>query len=152
MEEKCRCGNISRKVPCFERTGTELDCDDSCAIQFRNRQLADALGLDYKAHQAASGSHEYSDDLLDLYLVDADWGDSIEAKILEFMCTLSKRELRLPAMNSQKRMFVHLLAEEFGLQSHSVDSEPNRSVVVLKASSSAVPAARLRKYYVRRLK
>ncbi|ANB14156.1 Fap1p [Sugiyamaella lignohabitans] len=157
--DKCTCGNLTRQRKCTGQSLEEITanpspsigpikCDESCAIVERNKKMAEALGLDYQAKLASSAQHKYNDDLLDLYYVDPDWSDTIEANLTEFLAMQPPtKELRLPPMNPQRRMFVHLLCEEFQLQSHSIDSGQNRSVVVLRTHNAITPAAPLRKYY-----
>jgi transcriptional repressor NF-X1 len=143
---ECACGNHSRPERCKGKAEKEiLKCDESCAIKERNRRLAEALQIDLE--KRGEGEHKYNDNLLDLYQTDPSWSDEIEQAFIQFGSEIDKKELRFPAMNSQRRMFVHLLAEEFQLPTYSLDSEPNRSVVVMRSSAYSIPAARLRKYY-----
>lgn len=141
---KCVCGNLSKTDKCTGKAENEvLKCNESCAIKERNRKLAEALQIDLGKQE----DHSYNDNLLDLYQMDPNWGDDIEQMLLEFVSETDKKELKFPPMNSQRRMYIHLLAEEFHLPTYSLDSEPKRNVVVMKDASCKIPAARLRKYF-----
>jgi hypothetical protein len=42
----CPCKRISKRVPCYFRSSSEsILCDDVCAIQKRNKALAQALNI-----------------------------------------------------------------------------------------------------------
>ena len=159
----CSCGNLARRIQCHRITTSsnsefekqddgsyKLKCDESCAILERNNRLAAALEID--PSQRRDLNHDYNDDLLDLYHTEPSWGDSIENQIIDYvkssqMIGSKKTILKFAPMNKMKRMFIHLLAEEFGLTSQSQDSEPNRNVVILDGDKATTPNARLRKYY-----
>lgn len=145
----CPCGHRRRQRKCHEKLGT-LECDDSCAVHLRNKLLAQALGVDVSVDRTVrpgAAEFAFNDDLLDLYYADRQWATATENQILEFMKSTendsSPSSLRLPPMSSQRRMFAHLYAEECQLQSFSEDSGPNRSVVLLRTPTSAIPPARL---------
>lgn len=139
---KCDCGNLTKSIKCPGGPVESLKCDESCAIAERNRKLAEALGIDQKGHDEAK-IHDYNENLIDLYCTDKDFGDMIESQFIDFMRSPAKA-LKFPPMKSVKRMFIHMLAEEYKFNSYSQDAEPRRNVVVLKAVSSEVPTGRLR--------
>lgn len=131
---QCKCGNVTKTKQCTGRpTSLLLECNESCAVLERNRQIAAAFGMD-PATAGTTGSvtsDMYSDDIIDLYLSNPAWCRSIE-RALQEMYTHKLRVKRFPPMRSSyERMFVHLLAQEgFNFKSESQDVDPHRSVVV----------------------
>ncbi|KAF5098632.1 hypothetical protein D0Z00_001975 [Geotrichum galactomycetum] len=131
---QCKCGNVTKTKQCTGRpTSLLLECNDSCVVLERNRQLAAAFGMDPATTGTAGPvtSDMYSDNIIDLYLSNPAWCRSIE-RALQEMYTNKLRVKRFPPMRSSyERMFVHLLAQEgFNFKSESQDVDPHRSVVV----------------------
>lgn len=74
----------------------------------------------------------YSEDTLAAYQRDPKWAQVIEQKMRSFCEALEQKRLQFAPMKAGMRLFVHALAEDWGLQSESQDPEPYRSVVVRK--------------------
>lgn len=144
--DRCPCGHRRRQRKCQEKL-EPFECDESCTLHLRNKLLAQALGVDVSIDRSPAARFSFNDDLLDLYYADPQWSSAVESQILGYLKkpdeSPTTSSLRLPPMNSQRRMFVHLYAEECQLQSYSEDTGPNRSVVLMKTIRSAAPPARL---------
>ncbi|OJD32367.1 nf-x1 type zinc finger [Diplodia corticola] len=107
-----------------------LKCDDECARLERNRKLALALNVDSEAHK--DDHIPYSAETLSLYQQNVQWAQTQEREFRVFATSTEEKRLRFKPMSSQQRAFVHALAEDFGLDSESMDPEPHRHVVVYK--------------------
>ena len=113
----------------------QLKCDDMCAHVERNRQLAEALDVRDADFNPEPGPPRYSDLLKNSAKTDPTLVKEIYEKLSKLVMEskqskLSFKNLNFPPMNSENRHIIHDLAEHFGLKTHAVDREPNRSVVV----------------------
>ena len=109
---------------------TTLKCDDECLRLQRNRRLADALNIDPDTH---TDDHiPYSDTTLRLFKEDPTWAQTQEREFRIFAAAAEEKRLRFKPMPSNKRAFLHGLAEDFGLDSESQDPEPHRHVCIFK--------------------
>ena len=127
VEARC---NASRHDP--EGNGKrELKCDDECARLERNRKLALALNIDQSTH---TDDHiPYSEDSLNMYQeLGAQWAQHQEREFRVFAEANEEKRLRFKPMPSTQRAFLHSLAEDFGLDSESMDPEPHRHVALYK--------------------
>ena len=107
-----------------------LKCDDECLRLQRNRQLAEALNIDPETH---TDSHiPYSGTTLKLFQEDVVWAQIQEREFRVFAAAPQEKRLRFSPMPSNKRAFLHALAEDFGFDSESEDPEPHRHVCVFK--------------------
>ncbi|KAL1640320.1 FKBP12-associated protein [Diplodia intermedia] len=107
-----------------------LKCDDECARLERNRKLALALNVDPEAH---TDDHiPYSAETLSLYQQNVQWAQTQEREFRVLATSPEEKRLRFKPMPSQQRAFIHALAEDFGLDSESMDPEPHRHVVIYK--------------------
>ncbi|CAB4032503.1 transcriptional repressor NF-X1-like, partial [Paramuricea clavata] len=124
---------------------SQLDCDDECARQQRNRALAEALGISrpdtpevvqyphfVEEHGRANMKFVYFvEDALD-YLV------KNVAKVQSQQLSHS-----FAPMNNKSRRFIHELATMYGCTSISYDQEPNRNSVVTANKDSRCPRVKL---------
>lgn len=136
MVVQCPCGNYKKEFKCLTSTSNptpsrpELRCDEECERLDRNRRLAAALNIDPASH---TNDHvPFSDNTLKLYKQFPSWGDSQERHFRVFAANPDEVRLRYEPMRNESRQFLHLLAEDFGLESKSEDYGSNRSVVVWK--------------------
>lgn len=110
----------------------------------RNRKLALALDIDPDTH---SNDHiPYSTETLNiLQTVDQKWATDQEREFRVFASDENERRIRFKPMPAAQRSFIHALAEDFGLDSESMDPEPHRHVAVLKTPRFvAAPSKTLR--------
>ena len=108
----------------------ELRCDDECLRLERNRRLAAALNIDPSSH--ANDHVPYSDATLRLFKENLAWAESQEREFRVFSKSPSEIRMRYKPMSAACRQFLHLLAEDYGLESRSEDIEPHRYVIVFK--------------------
>ena len=129
LKVEARC-NASKHDP--EGNGKkELKCDDECARLERNRKLALALNIDQSTH---TDDHvPYSQDTLNLYQENGtQWAQQQEREFRVFSSAEEEKRLRFKPMSSLQRAFIHALAEDFGLDSESMDPEPYRHIALYK--------------------
>ncbi|KAL9096012.1 MAG: hypothetical protein Q9165_001534 [Trypethelium subeluteriae] len=127
VEARC---NASRLDP--EGNGKkELKCDDECARLERNRKLALALNIDQNTH---TDDHvPYSEETLKLYQeLGPQWAQQQEREFRVFAAADDEKRLRSKPMSSLQRRFIHVLAEDFRIDSESMDPEPYRHVFLYK--------------------
>ncbi|RGP62877.1 hypothetical protein FLONG3_10099 [Fusarium longipes] len=136
MTVKCACGNHKKEFKCLASTSNatpnrpEVRCDEECERLDRNRRLAAALNIDPATH---TNDHvPFSDDTLKLYKQFPKWGDEQESQFRVFAANKDEVRLRYEPMKNISRQFLHLLAEDFGLESKSEDHDIHRSVLVWK--------------------
>ncbi|KAF2221825.1 hypothetical protein BDZ85DRAFT_274744 [Elsinoe ampelina] len=109
-----------------------LQCNEECARQQRNARLAAALHIDPSSHIEGGDHIPYSDETLDLYSASPSFAQSQEREFRVFAQDEGEKRMRFKPMKAQERAFLHALAEDFGLDSESLDPEPHRHVVLLK--------------------
>ncbi|OAA42560.1 NF-X1 type zinc finger family protein [Metarhizium rileyi] len=134
----CPCGIRSQEVKCLASSSNptpariEIKCDDECLRLERNRRLAAALNIDPASHQ--NDHIPYSDATLRLFKENTSWAESQEREFRVFAKSPHEVRLRYKPMNATYRQFLHVLAEDYGLESRSEDVEPYRYVVVFKGT------------------
>ncbi|KAI4248315.1 MAG: hypothetical protein L6R42_009304 [Xanthoria sp. 1 TBL-2021] len=111
-------------------TKKSLSCDDECARLERNRKLALALNIDPAAHQ--DDHVPYSTETLHMFRESPKWSQAQEREFRVFAADEAEKRLRFKPMPSHQRSFLHSLADDFGLDSESMDPEPHRHVAVFK--------------------
>lgn len=132
----CSCQHNKQEAKCLATKDNEgnlkksLKCDDECARLERNRKLALALNVDPEAHK--DDHIPYSAETLSLYQQNVQWAQTQEREFRVLATSPEEKRLRFKPMPSQQRAFIHALAEDFGLDSESMDPEPHRHVVVYK--------------------
>lgn len=107
-----------------------LACDDECARLERNRKLALALNIDPDAHK--DDHIPYSADTLKMFQENVKWAQVQEREFRVFGNDEHEKRLRFKPMQPHQRAFLHALAEDYGLDSESMDPEPHRHVAIFK--------------------
>ncbi|OAA74027.1 Single-stranded nucleic acid binding R3H [Cordyceps fumosorosea ARSEF 2679] len=135
-EIACPCGIRKQEVRCLasstntEPARPELKCDDECLRQERNRRLAAALNIDPATH---TNDHiPYSEETLALFEETPTWCETQEREFRVFSQSPTEIRIRYKPMPNNQRRFLHVLAEDYGLESRSEDNEPFRYVLVYK--------------------
>lgn len=132
----CPCGQRKKEVKC--QTSEEnpspsharLECDDECLRLERNRRLAEALKIDPASE--LTDHIPYSETTLKLFRELSSWAEDKEREFRVFAQTNTEVRMRFAPMPPTKRQFLHVLAEDFRLESHSEDWEAHRHVVISK--------------------
>ncbi|CAN9506402.1 unnamed protein product [Ophioblennius macclurei] len=129
---------------------TRLECDQECATLERNRRLAEALQIEPSSDPFNMRSTSvYSDSLKDDARKDLRFVTEVEEKIKSLVELANKgkqpkRSHCFPPMNREHRKIIHELAEVYGVESVSYDSEPKRNVVITaNKGKSACPNSTL---------
>ncbi|KAM9501093.1 transcriptional repressor NF-X1 isoform 1-T1 [Clarias gariepinus] len=128
-----------------------LECDQECATLERNRRLAEALQVDptVDPFNTKSTTCKYSDTLKEDARKDFKFVSEVEEEIKNLVELANKgkqpkKSHCFPPMKRDQRRIVHELAEVYGLESVSFDSEPKRNVVVTAVrGKSACPTSTL---------
>ncbi|KAL7800513.1 hypothetical protein V8C43DRAFT_209088 [Trichoderma afarasin] len=134
----CPCGLRKQDVKCLASSSNptpsrpELKCDDECLRLERNRRLAAALNIDPASH--ANDHVPYSDTTLRLFKENLSWAETQEREFRVFSKSPNEQRLRYKPMPNHQRQFLHVLAQDYGLESKSEDLEPYRYVVVWKGA------------------
>uniref|UniRef100_A0A7N8WUA4 Transcriptional repressor NF-X1 n=1 Tax=Mastacembelus armatus TaxID=205130 RepID=A0A7N8WUA4_9TELE len=115
---------------------TRLECDQECATVERNKRLAEALKIDLSSDPFNVRSPStYSDSLKEDARKDLKFFKEIEDVVKNLVELVNKgkqpkRSHCFPPMNREHRKIIHELAEVYGVESVSYDSEPKRNVVI----------------------
>ncbi|KAF2212797.1 hypothetical protein CERZMDRAFT_41034 [Cercospora zeae-maydis SCOH1-5] len=134
----CECQAQKQEVKCSASSTSEgntlksLPCNEECARLERNRRLAVALNIDQSTHVEGGDHIPYSTDTLNLFAAHPKWCQIQEREFRVFATSPDEKRLRFKPMQAQQRSFIHSLAEDFGLDSESVDPEPHRHVMIWK--------------------
>ncbi|QLI73542.1 uncharacterized protein G6M90_00g103250 [Metarhizium brunneum] len=134
----CPCGVRTQEVKCLASSSNatpsriEIKCDDECLRLERNRRLAAALNIDPTSHQ--NDHIPYSDTTLRLFKENTSWAETQEREFRVFARSPNEVRLRYKPMSTTYRQFLHVLAEDYGLESRSEDIEPYRYVIVFKGT------------------
>ena len=115
-------GNLTKSLP----------CNEECARLERNRKLALALNIDQEAHVEGGDHVPFSNETLNLYAAHPTWATNQEREFRVFAAADDEKRLRFKPMTSTQRAFIHHLAEDFGMDSESMDPEPHRHVAIFK--------------------
>ncbi|EMC91414.1 hypothetical protein BAUCODRAFT_143812 [Baudoinia panamericana UAMH 10762] len=149
QKQEVRCGASKSSDGNINKT---LPCNEDCAKMERNRKLALALNIDQSTHVEGGDHVPYSVETLSLFAQKPKWGQTQEREFRVFATSSDEKRLRFKPMKSQERAFIHALAEDFGLDSESMDPEPHRHVMVWKTprfvsapSKTLAEALRIRK-------
>lgn len=133
----CSCQRIKQEIKCVAtkttpgNTSKTLTCDEECLRLERNRKLQLALNIDPTTH---TDDHvPYSPATLAAYRsLDLTWIVSQENALRTFAADPDAKRYRFKPMKRNQRAFIHLLAEDFGFDSESMDPEPHRHVALFK--------------------
>lgn len=111
-------------------TNKSLSCDEDCARLQRNAKLAQALNI---PSDHLDDHIPYSNVTLDMFRDHSKWCQTQEREFRVFAADTEEKRLRFKPMDRSKRAFLHSLAEDFGLDSESMDPEPHRHVTIFKS-------------------
>lgn len=134
----CPCQSQKQEMKCgasktSEGNGSKtLPCNDECARLERNRKLALALNISQSTHVSGGDHIPYASETLNLFAENVQWGQTQEREFRVFADAADEKRLRFKPMRSQQRAFIHALADDFGLDSESMDPEPHRHVMIWK--------------------
>ncbi|KAI9753947.1 MAG: FKBP12-associated protein [Lichina confinis] len=132
----CACQHRKKETRCNAHRGSKgsqtevLCCDEECGRLERNRKLAVALNIDQETH--VDDHIPYSRATMDYYVSNTTWVHAQERALRDFAADENEKRVRFKPMPAHQRGFLHSLAEDFGLDSESLDPEPHRHVVLLK--------------------
>ncbi|TKS87610.1 Transcriptional repressor NF-X1 [Collichthys lucidus] len=127
-----------------EMKQTRLECDQECATLERNRRLAEALQIDSSSDPFnVRSTSVYSDSLKEDARKDLKFVTEVEEEIKNLVELANKgkqpkRSHCFPPMNREHRKIIHDLAEVYGVESVSYDSEPKRNVVITAQRGKSV--------------
>jgi len=132
----CECQNKKQEIKCLATKSGEinaerrtLSCDDECLRLQRNHKLAVALNI---SHDHVDDHIPYSSTTLDMFKDNVKWCQTQEREFRVFAADDTEKRLRFKPMPANLRAFLHSLAEDFGLDSESMDPEPHRHVAIFK--------------------
>jgi transcriptional repressor NF-X1 len=133
----CTCQRIKQESKCNAtkatpgNTAKTLSCDDECLRLERNRKLQLALKIDPATH---SDDHiPYKENTIEAYVAaDHTWALAQEKAFRTFAVDPDQKRLRFKPMKNHQRAFLHMLAEDYGFDSESMDMEPHRHVALFK--------------------
>jgi transcriptional repressor NF-X1 len=134
----CACQAQKQEIKCGASKSTEgnggkvLPCNDECARLERNRRLAVALNIDQATHVDGGDHIPFSTETLNYFSQHVKWSQTQEREFRVFAASDDEKRLRFKPMQAPQRAFIHLLAEDFGLDTESIDPEPHRHVMVWK--------------------
>ncbi|XP_035468809.2 transcriptional repressor NF-X1 isoform X2 [Scophthalmus maximus] len=123
---------------------TRLECDQECATLERNRRLAEALQIDSSTDPFNVRSTSiYSDSLKEDARKDLKFVTDVEEEIKNLVELVNKakqpkRSHCFPPMNREHRKIIHELAEVYGVESVSYDTEPKRNVVITAQKGKSI--------------
>lgn len=128
-----------------EQKQARLECDQECATLERNRRLAEALQIDQSADpfNSKSSTCKFSDSLKEDARRQFKFVSEVEEEIKNLVQLANKgkqtkRSHCFPPMKREHRRIVHELAEVYGVESMSYDSEPKRNVVITATRGKSV--------------
>jgi transcriptional repressor NF-X1 len=134
----CDCQTQKQEMKCNASKDTEgnsgrsLACNEECARLERNRKLAIALNIDKSLHTDGGDHIPYSTETLNLFGESPKWAQMQEREFRVFAMSDDEKRLRFKPMKARERVFIHHLAEDFGMDSESMDPEPHRHVMIWK--------------------
>ncbi|XP_052417318.1 transcriptional repressor NF-X1 isoform X11 [Carassius gibelio] len=140
LGESVDIGPLTKK----EQRKARLECDQECAALERNRRLAEALQIDLSVDPFnKSASSKYSDSLKEDARKDFKFVSEIEEEIKNLVELVNKgkqpkRSHCFPPMKREHLRIIHELAEAYGVETVSYDSEPKRNVVVTAVRGKSV--------------
>jgi transcriptional repressor NF-X1 len=110
----------------------QLECDDECRIQQRNRNFAQALSINVDEQRPALVV--YTDFLRDYAKKNFEFVQVIERQFNQLVeetqrHRVSKRCYSFKPMKTNERHLIHELATVYGLETQAMDPEPHRNVV-----------------------
>ncbi|KAG0363460.1 FKBP12-associated protein [Mortierella sp. AD032] len=145
VASSCKCGYLTKETTCqataenpWDTRARVIKCNDYCLMAERNKRVALALDID---PNPLSGPRipVYSEPILEYAAQNMEFTLKTERRIAEWIADPTLHTLHLPPMKGPHRKFLHELGAHYNLTSESVDMEPYRSVILLKAANSSVP-------------
>ncbi|KAF8309054.1 hypothetical protein DL93DRAFT_2063347 [Clavulina sp. PMI_390] len=150
---RCECGRLQQPASCGATLSNpvsrghgpfQLKCNQDCAVAKRNRNLAEALGID--AGLGAGGAMgrtskfavTWPDDIVSIFRANSAFGMLVEKTLNEFVASDKKTQV-LPHMPLQRRDYVRKVAEVYRITARDVDQEPHRSVELTKRIDTRMP-------------
>lgn len=131
----CDCQRRKQKVKCLSTRSEPkgpyrepLKCDDECLRLKRNRQLAEALDVD---PDHTDDHIPYQDVTMKFFRDHTQWAQTQEREFRVF-AESNEKNMRFKPMKPHQRQFLHVLAEDFGMDSEGQDPEPHRHVSIFK--------------------
>lgn len=136
----CSCTRLSADIACTGGQLRTLACDEKCALEKRNRQLAEAFGILGTGKEAP----RYSDTLLHMAKSLPSFIVKLEKQLDDFLKTpATLQKTQLPMMDRVQRQCVHELAKYYNLETESYDVpriDSNMKIVeIAKRRDSAPP-------------
>ncbi|KAF8327167.1 uncharacterized protein EI90DRAFT_3225407 [Cantharellus anzutake] len=144
---RCECGRIQQPATCgsctsnlaSRRSGSsQLKCNQECAIAKRNKNLAEALGIDTASSRTSKFPVTWPEELLTFAGANGPFVQLVEKTLSDFI-EAQKRVQILPHMPPARREFVHKVAEVYRMGVQEVDQEPHRSLQLTKRIDTRVP-------------
>ncbi|XP_006975399.1 transcriptional repressor NF-X1 isoform X1 [Peromyscus maniculatus bairdii] len=136
---------ISKFITKKEVQQARLQCDEECSALERRRRLAEAFDIsdDSDPFNVRSSASKFSDSLKDDARKDLKFVSDIEKEMETLVEAVNKgKSLKkshcFPPMNRDHRRIIHDLAQVYGLESMSYDSEPKRNVVVTAVRGKSI--------------
>ncbi|XP_064409333.1 transcriptional repressor NF-X1 isoform X2 [Latimeria chalumnae] len=136
---------ISKLITKKEIKQTRLQCDEECAGLERNRRLAEALSIDSSSDpfNIRSSNSKYTDSLKEDARKDLKFVSEVEEEMKALVEAVNKGKVTkrshcYPPMNRDHRKIIHDLAEVYGIESVSYDSEPKRNIVITAVKGKSV--------------
>nr|XP_021490100.1 transcriptional repressor NF-X1 [Meriones unguiculatus] len=128
---------INKFITKKEVQRARLQCDEECSALERKKRLAEAFDIsdDSDPFNLRSSASKFSDSLKDDARKDLKFISDVEKEMETLVEAVNKgkntkKSYSFPPMNRDHRRIIHDLAQVYGLESVSYDSEPKRNVVV----------------------
>ncbi|XP_023583106.1 transcriptional repressor NF-X1 [Trichechus manatus latirostris] len=122
-----------------------LECDEECSALERKKRLAEAFHIsdDSDPFNIRSLGSKFSDNLKEDARKDLKFVSDIEKEMEALVEAVNKgknikKSHCFPPMNRDHRRIIHELAQVYGLESVSYDSEPKRNVVVTAVRGKSI--------------
>lgn len=136
---------ISKFITKKEVQQARLQCDEECSALERRKKLAEAFDIsdDSDPFNVRSSASKFSDSLKDDARKDLKFVSDVEKEMEALVEAVEKGKSNkkshcFPPMNRDHRRIIHDLAQVYGLESVSYDSEPKRNVVVTAVRGKSI--------------
>nr|XP_020760778.1 transcriptional repressor NF-X1 isoform X2 [Odocoileus virginianus texanus] len=136
---------ISKLITKKEIHQARLECDEECSALERKKRLAEAFHIsdDSDPFNVRSSGSKFSDSLKEDARKDLKFVSDIEKEMEALVEAVNKGKISkkshcFPPMNRDHRRIIHDLAQVYGLESVSYDSEPKRNVVVTAVRGKSI--------------
>lgn len=136
---------ISKLITKKEVHQARLECDEECSALERKKRLAEAFHIseDSDPFNIRSSGSKFSDSLKEDARKDLKFVSDVEKEMETLVEAVnkgknSKKSHSFPPMNRDHRRIIHDLAQVYGLESVSYDSEPKRNVVITAVRGKSI--------------